>query len=212
MDAKFLRQFKEQIHEKTATVPYMVLDFNQTSFIDSFGLGFLMQLWLRSQLKGKGIYAINMKSSLKRFLKFNRVWDIFKPITCEDIHVVFNVLENKQSLPSFYTTAEAEPTRIRINLFGRLDADRMSNIDMDSIKRDIGDRHCFLNLKNLEFVDSSGLIFFLKIQKHLSVHGKVCEISEPTENVHQMLCITKLDNLFKIATTGIAKGSEDPIR
>lgn len=53
-------------------------------------------------------------------------------------------------------------------------------------------------MRGLNFVDSSGIMFFLKIQKHLSKYGKTCVLCGLQDNVKQMFHITKLKHLFKI--------------
>ena len=50
----------------------------------------------------------------------------------------------------------------------------------------------------LNFVDSSGLIFFFKIQKHLVNSGKRCVLCAMTDNVNRLFRLTKLNQLFRI--------------
>ncbi len=57
-----------------------------------------------------------------------------------------------------------------------------------------------MNLGKLDFVDSSGIVFFLKIQKHISSRGNTCLLCELTDNVQQMFRITKLIRLFQIVS------------
>ena len=54
-------------------------------------------------------------------------------------------------------------------------------------------------MKDLNFVDSSGIVFFLKIQKHVQKTAKDCVLFGLQDNVRQMFSITKLDRLFVIA-------------
>ena len=104
----------------------------------------------------------------------------------------------KKALPSFYYITESDADLFHINLYGRLDANQMSNLDMPSIIKDIGSRDCILNLGKLDFLDSTGLVFFLKIHKHLATYDKFPILCDPPENVMQMFRITKLVNLFHI--------------
>jgi len=62
----------------------------------------------------------------------------------------------------------------------------------------IGDRDCLFDLKNLDFVDSSGIVFFLKILKHVQKTAKNCVFFGLQDSVRQMFKITKLDRLFRI--------------
>jgi len=52
--------------------------------------------------------------------------------------------------------------------------------------------------------DTSGIMFFLKIQKHVSKHGKVCLLCGLQDNVMQMFRITKLERLFNITLDMLA--------
>jgi anti-sigma B factor antagonist len=142
---------------------------------------------------------MGVRPSMIRFLKQNRLWDLFGPLIYKSLDDVFKVLKEKKDLPSFYSVAEAERDIMRITLFGSLDADQLAQLDLNAITKDIGNRHCLINLRNLRFVDSSGLVFFLKMQKYVSRNGKMYILCEPTENVYQMFRITKLDHHFQIA-------------
>jgi anti-anti-sigma factor len=74
----------------------------------------------------------------------------------------------------------------------------MKNLDIDAVLSAIGDRDGLLDLENLDFVDSSGILFFLKIQKHVQKAARECVLFGLQDNVRQMFRITKLDRLFSI--------------
>ncbi len=61
-----------------------------------------------------------------------------------------------------------------------------------------GSRDCILDLTGITFVDSSGIVFFLKIQRYLTSIDKMCVLYGLKDNVQQMFNITKLIRLLKI--------------
>ena len=74
----------------------------------------------------------------------------------------------------------------------------MKNLDIDAVLSLIGEKDCLLDLENLDFVDSSGIVFFLKIQKYVQKTARNCVLFGLQDNVRQMFRITKLDRLFRI--------------
>lgn len=198
LDAAFLKQFKDEMEKAKRKPPNVALDFSQTSFVDSSGLGLIVKLWRRAAKEKQDLFLIDVKPPIAHFFKLNRVWDIFHERICEDMNEILATLREKKTLPPFYLVMEAEDEVIVISLFGRLDAAEMSNLDMEDITRNIGSRNCILNLGNLDFVDSTGLTLFIKILRHISSKGKVCLICELKGNIKQMFRITRIINLFQI--------------
>ncbi len=92
------------------------------------------------------------------------------------------------------------PESNQLKLYGRLDAAEMPRIDIELLVKYLEDRDCILNLENLSFVDSSGLVFFLKIQRHLLRNGRTVSLCKLTDNVRQMFNITRLNHFFKMDT------------
>lgn len=200
LDAAFLHQSRDELEERIGQAQNIVLNFSQTSFIDSSGLGFIIKLWHRTTEKEGALYMTGINPHIIQFFKLNRLWDLFQENIFEDVNQIFAVLEKKTTLPPFYFIIESEIRFVLVSLFGRLDAAQMSTLDIDSIIRDIGDMNCILKLGKLDFVDSSGIVFFLKIQKHISSRGNTCLLCELTDNVQQMFRITKLIRLFQIVS------------
>ncbi|MEA1868498.1 MAG: WecB/TagA/CpsF family glycosyltransferase [Thermodesulfobacteriota bacterium] len=198
LDAAFLNQFRDELEERIGQAQNIVLDFSQTSFIDSSGLGFIIYLWRNTTKEERTLYMTGINPHIIQFFKLNRLWDLFQGKFFEEVNEIFAVLREKTTLPPFYFVTEAETGFTLVSLFGRLDAAQMSTLDVDLIISDIGDRNCILNLGELDFVDSSGIVFFLKIQRHISSQGKICLLCELTDNIQQMFRITKLIRLFQI--------------
>ena len=197
-DAAFLDGAKKDIEAMLERISNTVLDFSRTSFIDSAGMGFIIKLWRYARKENKGLYLFGVDGTVINFFRVNRLWDLFKDKVCENLDEIFDILKEDRPLPPFYFVTESERGFMLIRLYGRLDAAQMSALDLESILEDLGDRDCILDLKGLDFVDSSGLIFFIKIQKHLMNNNKKFIMCDISDNVKQMFRITKLIQLFRI--------------
>lgn len=73
-----------------------------------------------------------------------------------------------------------------------------SGWDMAALTGATGKRDCLLNLAHLSFGDSSGFIFFFKIQKHLVYCGNQCVLCSFKDNVNQPFWLTKRNLLFRV--------------
>lgn len=198
LDAAFLKQSQEKTEPMLRQISSVILDFSQTTFIDSTGMGFLIKLWRKTTKDEKNLYMLGVNTTIIHFFKLNRLWDLFKEKTCENVNEAMRLLKQKNVSTSFYFSMESNTDHMLIRLFGRLDAAQMSKLDFKSILDCIGERNCILDLKDLTFVDSSGLIFFIKLQKHLDHMQKRVVMCTLNDSVKQMAKITKLDQLFRI--------------
>jgi len=199
LDAPFLEVSREKLEEQLGPATSVVLDFNQTRFIDSSGLGYIVKIWNRDATKGKAVHLVGVGPELVHFFKLNRVWDLFSKGIFKNVEEVSQQLEEKRALGPSSFVIERRTGCVAVSLFGRLDAPEIQRIDVDSILTDIGGENCVLNLDGLDFIDSSGIGLLIKIQKHVSRHGKSCILCKLPDNVRQMLHITKVMPLFQIA-------------
>jgi len=184
-------------HDQNAN---MVLDFRRTSFIDSSALGFMVRLWRHRTENRKNLFFLGVGPILENFFKLNRMWDLFQDHLFQDFGAIFASIEKGGPQPSFYYILQVESGFMLLQLFGRLDAARMSELDVNAFLADMGEKNCILDLTNLTFVDSSGLSLFLKLQKHLTHNEKRFVICGLNNNVKQMFRITKLNRLFRMST------------
>lgn len=174
----------------------VVLDFKDTAFIDSTGLGFIVRLWRRASQNQLRLFFLNVGAVLERFFKLNRMWDLFQDHIFSDFEEISASIKDAGASSPFSYTLQIEPGFTVLKLYGRLDAAQMSGLDLDRLLADMGSTHAILDLGGLDFVDSSGLVLFIKLQKHLVRAKKkliLCALNDP---VKQMLRITRLLNLF----------------
>jgi N-acetylglucosaminyldiphosphoundecaprenol N-acetyl-beta-D-mannosaminyltransferase len=201
VDASFVKQDGGKIENAIGEAAFMALDFSRTSFIDSSGLGLIVKLWKRGPETKTGIYFTGIHGGVVHFFKLTRLWDLFSKKAYDDLdHLLRNLDQEKLLPPFFMVVAEETPDVVVLSLTGRLDGVQMANIEMDAVIDNVGGRNCTFDLSGLEYVDGSGIFFFLKIQKALAQKGKTCALSNVSGNVLQIFRISKLEHLFDLAT------------
>ena len=200
VDAPFVKQHGGEMENAIGQAAFMALDFSRTNFIDSSGLGLIVKLWKRGPETKTGIYFTGIHGAVVHFFKLTRLWDLFQKKAYDDLDHLLDNLDREKLLPPFFmVVAEETPDVVVLSLTGRLDAVQMTKIEMDAVIENVGGRNCVFDLSGLDFVDGSGIFFFLKIQKALAQKGKACAISNVSENVLQIFRISKLVHLFDLA-------------
>ena len=187
-----------QLEEQSADTR-LVLDFNDTDFIDSSGLGLLVRLWRQSSEQHRSLFFLNVGPVLERFFKLNRMWDLFQDRIFSRVEEIGSSMEDAGTRPPFSHALGMESGIAVLKLYGRLDAAQMAGLDLDGLLADIGPTHGILDLSELNFVDSSGLALFIKLQKHMTRAEKQLVLCNPNDPVKQMLRITRLEKLFRQA-------------
>jgi exopolysaccharide biosynthesis WecB/TagA/CpsF family protein/anti-anti-sigma factor len=175
-----------------------ILNFKNVKFIDSSGLGFIVGLWRNTRENNKKLNLIEIQPSTRRFFELSRTLDVFGDRVFNDLEEAVTQITKESKQPSFYYIESTRQRDVILELCGTLDAAQIKNLDIETLLTVIGNRDCLIDLKNLDFVDSSGIVFFLKIQKHVQKTGRHCVLFELQDNVRQMFRITKLDRLFRI--------------
>jgi anti-anti-sigma factor len=181
-----------------------ILDFKNVKFIDSSGLGFIVGLWRRARADNRKLNLIEIQPSTRRFFELSRTLDVFKDRVFDHLAEAVAHIAKEADLPPFYYVEVPRRRDVMLGLSGTLDAAQIKNLDIEAVLAAIGDRNCLLDLKNLDFVDSSGIVFFLKIQKHVQKTARECVLFGLQDNVRQMFRITKLDRLFTITADMIS--------
>jgi N-acetylglucosaminyldiphosphoundecaprenol N-acetyl-beta-D-mannosaminyltransferase len=198
-----LKATRESISDIWAFIPHfkessLVIDFKETRHIDLYVMGFLVSLWRYYSSIGKKIYLTGITPLVERILKINRLWDIAKDLVLDDHQRLAEQIQKRSEDTFFSYSTSSDENIYRIELHGRLDAANISRLDIQGIIESIGSKNCIMNLKELKFIDSTGLTFFIKIKKHLSAHNKTPFMCNANEDIMQIFNITKLNNMFKV--------------
>ncbi|HIJ41980.1 MAG TPA: WecB/TagA/CpsF family glycosyltransferase [Deltaproteobacteria bacterium] len=200
LDAAYLERSRIDLENGLESAENWILDFAATRFLDSSGIGFVTSLWNRAKKEDKTFQMIGVDSTVARFFKLSRVWDLFAEKVFENMGEVMETLREKRDVASFSYSIEHASGHVLVHLFGRLDAAQVQNMPMESFKAELRDESCILDMEHIEFVDSSGIGFFIKIQKHVSGLKKSCILCAMSDNVTQMFRITKVMPLFQIVS------------
>ncbi len=200
VDAPFVKQHGGEMENAIGEAAFMALDFSRTDFIDSSGLGLIVKLWKRGPETKTGVYFTGIHGAVVHFFKLTRLWDLFQKKAYDDLDHLLDNLDREKLLPPFFMVVAEKTSRlIVLRLSGRLDGVQMTKIEMDAVIENVGGRNCIFDLSGLEFVDGSGIFFFLRIQKALARKGKTCALSNVSDNVLQIFRISKLVHLFNLA-------------
>lgn len=176
----------------------IIVNFKNTVHMDLFGMGFLVSIWYHSIANKRHLFVTGINRFLRVFLKYTRMWDICGKVHHDNLDTLIEGINMHNKDNSFHYTTDSDEDLFKIDLYGRLDAENISKLDIEELLKVIGKKNCIINLKNLEFVDSTGLIFFLKIKKHLSAHNKIPMMCNVNEDIRQIFNITKISDLFKV--------------
>ncbi len=145
-------------------------------------------------------FFLNVGPVLERFFKLNRMWDLFKDHIFSNFEEITASMKEAGTRLPFSYALQIESGFKMLKLYGRLDAAQMSGIDLDGLLTGMDQSHGILDLEGLDFVDSSGLALFIKLQKHLAQTEKQLILCSPKETVKQMLRITRLTKLFQLTS------------
>jgi exopolysaccharide biosynthesis WecB/TagA/CpsF family protein/anti-anti-sigma factor len=203
IDVKAVENMRMGMDNDLVASSNLILDFKNVRFIDSSGLGLMISLWRHAKSSNKILYLIDIKPPARRFFKLSRTLDIFKGRIFDTLEDAVNHITVSEKQPPFYYLAVTRKHDVTLKLHGTLDASQMQNMNIDVILNIIGKSNCLLDLSKLDFVDSSGVVFFLKIQKYVKKNDRVCILFGLQDNVMQMFRITKMDRLFRIAPNQI---------
>ncbi|BCS95190.1 WecB/TagA/CpsF family glycosyl transferase [Desulfoluna limicola] len=196
LDASVIVALKQRQEEWLANDNGLALDFRDVRFIDSSGLGFLLGLWKKSATRHAGFHMVGVQPPVMKVLKLNRVESLLSEHMVDDIE---DVMETRQHpmlhRPFFYTIKSAHGSR-EIQLCGTLDAAQMQAIDVPQLLDSVTGKHLIIDLTNLSFVDSTGLILLLKMKKTVASSKHTCLTCGAGKGITQMLCVTRLNNFF----------------
>ena len=195
VDAAFVSAQGAAQRERMLHQPLIALDLSGVGFIDSSGLGFLLNLMRGADEAGKKMFFICMTPAARHVFEVTKTWDLIKPRVCKDMQELQLKLGSREK-EVFSWSATTDAACAVVKFSGNLDAYQAGRVCLEDIIQAAGSRHTIVNLAGLDFCDSSGIALFLKLHRALASAGSVCILCSPTRTVQQMLRITKLDRLI----------------
>jgi N-acetylglucosaminyldiphosphoundecaprenol N-acetyl-beta-D-mannosaminyltransferase len=205
LDALGVRNLSSTIETIWQSEHALILDFTRVTFIDSMGLGFIVEMWRTALNLNKVLLMAGMNDDIRRTFALSRLDDLIEDRSFRDLQLAKQYLNSMdlhqakiagRELPSS-VTYKKDGTAI-VTIEGRLDALSLKNFDITAICVAVSGHNCLMDLHALNFVDSSGLVLFVKIQRAVMAHGKSCILCAPTDGVLKLLQLTRLEQLFTI--------------
>ncbi|MCP3925899.1 MAG: WecB/TagA/CpsF family glycosyltransferase [Desulfobacterales bacterium] len=193
-----LIKIEKELKEKKGKKINFIFSFINVDFINSYAIGFLMNAFRKIEKSGNKIFIVDISKRIKNVMVVNHAWDYFTEYVCKDYPEVQSRSRNGKSTKSFKYSFDSKKDTVNVNMHGELDAKEMSKLKIDEIANNIGDKKCNFNLKKLRFIDSSGVILFIKLRKILSEKNRNFTISDMNRNVKQTFHTTKLFSLFNV--------------
>jgi len=196
LDASVIIDLKSRQEEWLADDNGLVLDFRDVRFIDSSGLGFLLGLWKKTSTRHAGFHMVGVQPPVMKVLKLNRVESLLSDHMVDDLEGLMETQQPPMLNRPFFYTIKSDSKSKEIQLCGTLDAAQMQEIDVNQLLDAITGNHLIIDLTNLSFVDSTGLILLLKIKKAVDSSNHTCLTCGAGPGVTQMLCVTRLNGYF----------------
>ena len=175
----------------------LVFDFAEVQHMEAKMIAFLVKAWNLDE--EKHIYGVNLNNhALIRSLSVNRSYDLFKKRIFTSITELLKAQSQEDVFPDFYHLVNYENNVSVIRLFGRLDYAQMRRLDFDELFASTRSQPTVLDLSELQYIDSSGLVFFIKFKNHFNAINQSLSLSNMNTITQQIFKITKLTNLFDI--------------
>jgi len=204
LNAQKCKKISKEIDELLMGKENIALDFSKVFYIDASFMGYLVNTYNCALKLHKNLYIAGLNSYVVKYMKLNRIWDIFEPENCS-IGKSLEIIKNSYDIKnSFSCTLNNEKDYAVLSISGSLDLNQLSKFDLDLTTKDIGIKNCIIDLEKLQFVDSVGLTYLLKIHRKLVSIGKRCVICSLQKDVRQMFSVFKIDHIFTISNNLIS--------
>jgi N-acetylglucosaminyldiphosphoundecaprenol N-acetyl-beta-D-mannosaminyltransferase len=174
-----------------------VLDFSDVRFIDSTGLGFIFSIARQLETHGKTYVCTGIRPEIRRVFHITKTWDLIKSHISDKPQGI-----QEQSTPAFlWWLVTLDRSCAVLELSGTFDASQTDSLDINKIQNGAGPRDIVVHLKQLSFCDSSGIAFFLKLQRAQALQGRRVVLCNAGPVVQQMLHVTRLERIITCAET-----------
>lgn len=178
----------------------LLLDLEAVSLIDSTGLGALLTLRRNAMQKKVPLHLANIPETVRRLMELTRTWRIFE-------NLVVNVPPASQEegadltigSPELRHAVERMDGAVVLALVGRLDQRTVDGIDFEELELDDSGRGLLVDGTGLEFIDSSGIRFLLRLIRAMDRMEKPLSVCGLAPELEQVLRMTGVDKLIPTA-------------
>lgn len=199
LDALAAKKLEPVIDESGKQYRHLIFSFEQVELVDSSGLGFLVGLWRRNLEQGRPLNLVAVSPTIFEFFRFNRVADLFRErLFSDQKQAIQRIRQDNPGARLPAAVSYLQNGTAILALRGRLDAAAMKKFPFDDVLAQLDGRDCIMDLTGLDFADSSGLVAFHRIQRHVIGDGHTCTLCAPNDAILQLLRLTRFDRLFRI--------------
>ncbi|MBN2297284.1 MAG: WecB/TagA/CpsF family glycosyltransferase [Deltaproteobacteria bacterium] len=183
---------KDILEEKTGKDSPVIVDFTDVMFIDSHGFGFLLNLYYSCMR----IFLVGLNPAAERFFSYNRMSHLFSQWHFHSIEEALRAVRNETrgSFLSYKVTEDELASTVSFS--GELTARETAEKDLPDLVWSVNKTRCTIDLSHITRIDSSGIIFILKLYREILKRDCACSISGISQDISQMLRITRVENLL----------------
>ncbi len=196
LDASVTEDIRAKIRKMSQIAPKVVLDFSRVNFMDSSGLGLLMGLCRASSAEKREIFLTGVKPKIYHFFKLTKTIDFFEDRIMQSLFDIVETIRQRVSNSSFYYLSLIRSNAVVLNLYGKLDAAELMDINAEIILEQVSDKDAIINLADLAFMDSAGIRFLVKLHRHVSGGDRILILCGMQGKVRRLFSIVGLDRLF----------------
>lgn len=89
-----------------------------------------------------------------------------------------------------------EESSLVAEIYGDLDINSVEDFKTNILSKIDGNKDLVLDLKNLDYIDSTGLGAFMVVYKNLSEKNRNVFVVNAKKNIYKLFKITELDEIF----------------
>ncbi len=194
VDGETVSGMAERLSERPSSD--LILDASNTAFVDSAGLAFIMGLLVLWERHGYQVLLVGMSGTLRWSLFCNRLGDLFEKRHCRTVHEARARLDEGPVKREFRVEHRDAGNTGSIRVSGDLRHVRSSSADAASLVSMVYQESCTIDLSGCTSVDTSGIIFLLKLRGALVRRGKRFTFTGITGDVKQMIKVTQVESLL----------------
>ncbi len=196
LDASVTEDIRAKIRKMSQIAPKIVLDFSRVNFMDSSGLGLLMGLCRASSAENRETFLTGVKPKIYHFFRLTKTIDFFEDRIMQSPFDVVETIKERASSSSFYYLSLIRSNAVILNLYGKLDAGELMDINAEILLDQVSGKDAIINLTDLAFMDSAGIRFLVKLHRHVSGGDGIFIICGMQGKVRKLFSIVGLDRLF----------------
>jgi exopolysaccharide biosynthesis WecB/TagA/CpsF family protein/anti-anti-sigma factor len=177
----------------------LLVDLGAVTVLDSTGLGALLSLRRKALQEERTLQLANLPEPVRRLMELTRTWKVFEGMTLE------TAPDRPATEPSTVSrfgldidVQQSDEVTVLV-LSGRLDQRSTERLELEQFPLEAVGRGLLVDGSGLEFLDSVGIRFLLKLVKRMDREEKPLAVCGLNPEVARVLQITRVDTLIATA-------------